>query len=786
MRKILTLKFSVMILMLAMSVGYASAQSFYIEVTAPAEIAGTRIGFQSAGTVNPCTLPFDKDFTTKWANPELAGDVDNINDNQFEFVESLEGYVGVAKRGGGIGFDVKIANIEFNGGIGSIIVNNDAANPDATIGMSTTSGAFNSWALMVSYNVGLMLEQYPEVTFQFKIDIPADNDVIVWADNGFSGGLGDWTAVGLQCGNGGQPAEGALWQWSAAGSTQGLYGGNTITSATVCNGAAFFNSDLYDTNLQALGAGPCTANQIGELISPNIDLSDVPAGTTLVLRFNQATRQYQSGYFVSWSNDGGNTWNDIEINTDLVVNSAHINNVQRIRLAGAEPSANFRVKFRYEANFYYWIIDDIKIVQPEDYNIKIDKNWTTSAVYPTNPLSQITKNYVMTDIENKGGKAATNVKLNVKITNSSNTVVEEFNENLGTLNPGDTIQNRVYGSYLTPTTPGEYTIKYEVSMDSTDFDNSDNSYTSKFVVSDNKWSRDIGFTRNVGIAPNGNTIDWAYSAIFRGEDESANDKNRIKNFNFGVGNANELAAVGANIMALIIEGEDLNQDGQLTIGDEYEIVGYSEYLFETGSAGNTLLSLPITDIETLEEKEVEIKPGKLYIASLVYQNLPGVTTNCYWLASDNYNHDASEWIALEEDGIVRPSAELHTNFSFDGAINIGYSSRQHYFSGKVIPHIVLDLVNPSSTKNAPLADNTFSVFPTNTSSDLNVAFNFINSTDATIEIVDNAGKVVLMNKLQGQKDQVNSVNVGQFAQGTYFVKVTTPQGTLSKPFNVIK
>ena len=55
-----------------------------------------------------------------------------------------------------------------------------------------------------------------------------------------------------------------------------------------------------------------------------------------------------------------------------------------------------------------------------------------------------------------------------------------------------------------------------------------------------------------------------------------------------------------------------------------------------------------------------------------------------------------------------------------------------------------------------------------------------------MEVFDVKGNRVYTNKLENQKDQIEVINVGNFAQGTYFVRVTTPNGSLSKPFNVIK
>lgn len=126
---------------------------------------------------------------------------------------------------------------------------------------------------------------------------------------------------------------------------------------------------------------------------------------------------------------------------------------------------------------------------------------------------------------------------------------------------------------------------------------------------------------------------------------------------------------------------------------------------------------------------------------------------------------------------------MHTPWELDGAIDC--STARSVFSGTPVPYARFGL-GTLSNKDLKLAENTFNLFPTNTRDNVSVAFNFANATDATMEVFDINGKRLSNNKLENQKDQTNVINVGQFAQGTYFVRVTTPNGSLSKPFNVIK
>lgn len=200
----------------------------------------------------------------------------------------------------------------------------------------------------------------------------------LWGANGegsFDGGLGDWTTTSASC-NGFE-----LWRWSNTDyCTLGAFsaGGGTITSLTNCNGAMNFDSDFYDNNGNSagLGAGDCPAPQSGTLVSPIIDLSGFPGVTGVNLVFNQALRHFQSEYWVDYSIDAGFNWTSIQINTEeedpvnYATNGPHVNNVRRIFLPGAAGQANLQVRFRDEANYYYWIIDDVKITERESFNLK--------------------------------------------------------------------------------------------------------------------------------------------------------------------------------------------------------------------------------------------------------------------------------------------------------------------------------------------------------------------------------------------------------------------------------
>jgi type IX secretion system substrate protein len=194
--------------------------------------------------------------------------------------------------------------------------------------------------------------------------VPSDD--VIWGaepeQGDFKNGLNDWTTLGIN-----DPD--AVWVWEADGKADlGAYstgsGNLGIFSASVFDGAMVFDSDFYDNggNQNNPGGGIAPAPHVGELISPVIDLSGNPY--LLTLKFHQYFRQFSSTTSVAFSMDGGNTWSSpIEINTAVPQNEGTSrSDIQYVPLIGAFATNEFRVKFIMNGNYYFWIVDDVKIL----------------------------------------------------------------------------------------------------------------------------------------------------------------------------------------------------------------------------------------------------------------------------------------------------------------------------------------------------------------------------------------------------------------------------------------
>jgi len=133
-----------------------------------------------------------------------------------------------------------------------------------------------------------------------------------------------------------------------------------FTSAA--NGYALINSD----------AAGGTAFQNAKIVTTaSIDLSTQPL---VVINFEQSHRRYAESTFVVYSIDGGTTWNEIEVNAGMTVNTNTTNPaiVQVNLSAQIGGQANVKIGFKYIGNYdWFWAVDNVKLMTPDDYDLGI-------------------------------------------------------------------------------------------------------------------------------------------------------------------------------------------------------------------------------------------------------------------------------------------------------------------------------------------------------------------------------------------------------------------------------
>jgi len=768
----------------------AMAQSV-IEITAPAELAGRRIEYSAAAWTGGPEAWETKVGTSSPASrtePDSAACVAVTND--------LTGTVALIKRGT-CSFGTKAYNAQVANAKAVLIVNN----ADGVISMAADA-AFDVTIPtgMITKGIGdtlmaLIKAGVPVSVRAIYVCEPAaysDDFTVIWGlgagEGMFEGGWNGWENRSFQCA--GSPSEGATWRWEKGGLTKGsLHGGNTIKSRTSCNGAMVFDSDFLENGGTDPSTGTCGVVNSAGLESPSIP---IPPGLNGVsVRFSQRVAQFQSEFYLGYSTDNGATWDSIQINQDVKPFTAAdpnpdniVDNTRNFKLPNVEDASSVKLRFTINGNYYYWIIDDVMLIVPEDYNIALPlaDNWFGGPTMVQNFHTQATTNVWMTDVQNNGALDATNVVLTVSVKDDAGAIIYQYQHEIGDIASGDTVQNIVNQglTFVTPDLPGEYTIEYRVTMDSADYDNSDNVKTMPWVISNDIYGAGYDYSDAYSLNATAGGTDWLAAAIYRHEnkdDFESFDKVRVGFYN------QQASLVGLGLEMRVYEYSDDNGDQQISkseiTGGNGVPIAVADITIDSLNAAQ-IMDVELHDVDTYEPTSVTMKVGKSYIVGIRILNDIN-TESIFYMVDRSYNSYATEFAQTNLDpDLYRPS-NLFQRTDDNKDFNITLERNR---LGMPLAEIFM---KPTIANKKPiLASSTFSVFPTVAKDFVNLEFNLPANTTGTIEIMDIAGKVVYSEKSDTYYNQVKKINFGQVAAGTYIVKLTTGNGIVSKQFTVIK
>ncbi|WMX12683.1 MULTISPECIES: T9SS type A sorting domain-containing protein [unclassified Aureispira] len=190
-----------------------------------------------------------------------------------------------------------------------------------------------------------------------------------------------WTALTVNENDAAVMPGNAYWVRSTTGISQGAYVGtlNPANSVSAANGVAIFDSDFMDNGgvSTAPGTGTSPAEHRGELISPRIDLTGA-TDSAIVVQFYSYYRPFRlTELSLSISTDDGTTWSTPVSIPALqpTPQNSFVRGMVRAMFpsvtAGVANLSQCRLKFSFDGELYFSILDDIVIEMAPEYDIAI-------------------------------------------------------------------------------------------------------------------------------------------------------------------------------------------------------------------------------------------------------------------------------------------------------------------------------------------------------------------------------------------------------------------------------
>ncbi|MCO6489674.1 MAG: T9SS type A sorting domain-containing protein [Phaeodactylibacter sp.] len=598
------------------------------------------------------------------------------------------------------------------------------------------------------------------------------NDAVFFEsfDNGISG----WTA------NAPLPPD-SLWKWTPYGDVSNGYGIGFaqreafIHAPSASEGAMAFNADFYNTRGQEPGQAPPKAF-VCELISPPIDLSGVDA--PLALQFFQmgwlgniapGAPQTQEGarYITSfaYSTDGGQNWSDpINVNPyQTPVTASNLfdlppfNNKVYFALPDIEGNSDFRLKFTWAGDFYFWVIDDIALVRREARDMKANRNFFAVTPNAVTPASQLQDATLLCDVVNIGTETAEAVRLEAMVRKKgSNAVVYADTLFYGDVPVDSLVENVFFGRKLEAASiaqPGEYEAFYAVGHNRPDDRPEDDTVRWRFTVSNLTFAKEFGPTRDIAPAE---SRSYTYGNLFyvpRGQGFYA------CSVTFGVGNARQLANNNEEVTIFLNRWNgDANQDGLINEG-EYDILAFNSYFFSELD-GNDLIRIPIS-VDTVG---INLEDDAYYMVAVQYESFD---VNCFMLASDTIDYQAT-WFANDSLENQQYASVLDVgntgNFS---TIGFGYN---------IVPVVRLHLGTnvdciPTVGTNSKEAVATLRLSPNPAGSQARLELGSGQAyANAWVTIIDLSGKTIRADYLGEVSGEAVLLDVSRLPEGIYIVK----------------
>ena len=608
-------------------------------------------------------------------------------------------------------------------------------------------------------------------------------ETVIWSEDFASGIPTTWmnygTAVGVADLDAKWEYRGTTTTPSKAVGSRGAYAGPAgtgqlpIQSTTAANGFVVFDSDFLDNagiagNFCGTGALAC-APHVANLETGVINLLGHP---TVDLLFTQYYRRFAGAggvqtvpaTYLDFSTDGGVTWSgNVTLNAGIAVNSATTRNSAIAVSIGqyVGNQANVKIRFRFDGDYYFWQMDDIKIIStPKNrmtFTAGSDGSPAQDIVYGATQesarmgrmtLKQVRPIAFDANCFNSGQNAQTNVKLQMKIFNATTgAMVQTINSPIiASLASGDTAtwnQLNTYTTSWTPSAVGRYDFTYNLVSDSVSIASDT---LGSVIVSDSVMSLDYGNWNN-SIGASTNTTQWGDGSQMTNMQELVNDE-----MLFGARVYLSSTSQAGAILELAVY--DSSAFGGNTSGwDANKLVAYGQQVLTASDITNGYAEYNFADTVT----------GRGVL--LNFSNIG------YYFNLTMYNNSGANTLLIRNDQTF--GARSGTKYMYLAALSSWYSgySNSLTFNNLWIHSINCPATNAANCMTTSLGENPLNqvVLAPNPASDfVNVNFGLLYGEHA-VEVLDLSGKVVRSTKVMA--DANVPIFVGDLQRGLYLVRI---------------
>ncbi|MCF8276365.1 MAG: T9SS type A sorting domain-containing protein [Flavobacteriales bacterium] len=535
------------------------------------------------------------------------------------------------------------------------------------------------------------------------------------------------------------------WKWTTNGS-HGYFNGNNngggyadpMNSTTAGNG--FLICDNDSANHFNYGQPSGTTYQYLEsyFVTNQIDLG--ASYSSLLLEFEQSFRFNNSVDLVVQVSADSVNWTSYKVQEGVDNNTASDDpDLVSVNISAAVGASQFvYLKIGWNARVYYWMIDDMKIVEGLDNDLELTKAYhgdvVNDFVYSKIPLEQASEMVVGAAVTNLGGLTQTNVTVDYEILRGGTSVASGSFTFLNDIVAADT-DTAWHATNYTPDQTGDYEVFMTVSADNTDENLDNQSNSSNMEVTEFVFAHDY---------------DESFELQVWGRDDDNGSANA-----YGHGSVYIPYNSGSSIYAIQAAFGSNTTTGTSIIAEVHEL----------GSSIQDIVDSYITVFD-LVPGNVNGGSGFFFTTIVLDEEVPLNAGTGYTIALQSDGGDDQLWL-LSNSGNEDNSTTLYGPYGTGGATN-WYNGWNH------TPGLRMNLNPNIAGVDEDIEKLGFGMYPNPAAN--SVSFLFASESDInSITITDMNGKLVSRLAVNSSNGSKLDVDVSNLSSGVYLVSTVGTQ-----------